>query len=180
MERVQKIGSFAAALAAILMSVPQFAQAREPVHGQATVVRDVALEAGGKLSGQVLDSSGIPQRQVAVRIQSNGQLPQQINTDANGWFEFSGLAGGVYQVSTGDSVSVFRAWAPNTAPPSATTNALVVTDESVVRGAHGHGHHHHRWAPLSQQSTYLGSDCRTRNRITALDQRELNDDRCKA
>jgi len=98
-------------------------------------IRDVALQAGGALMGQVVDLQGNP-CQVAVRVvRASDQAPLSVvQTDAQGRFAVNGLKGGVYRVETPAGAAIYRLWAPNTAPPSATASALVVHGDSTVRG----------------------------------------------
>jgi hypothetical protein len=44
------------------------------------------------------------------------------------------LRGGTYDVVAGQSKGVYRFWAPNTAPPAAKSQVLLVSQPSVVRG----------------------------------------------
>jgi hypothetical protein len=104
--------------------------------GPSAVIRDVALQAGGAMHGQVVDAQGNPCNQVTVRVvRTSDQAPLAIvQTDSQGRFSVNGLTGGVYRVETPASVAVYRLWAPNTAPPSATTSALVVQGDPTLRG----------------------------------------------
>jgi hypothetical protein len=122
----------------ILCVVSVFANAQpgwadQPVAGITPLFRDIALADGGTLSGQVLDSSGIPQANVSVAIQRFDQVVQQVVTDQDGIFVVEGLTGGMYQITVGNDAYLYRAWAPNTAPPSSGKYALVVSNQPVVR-----------------------------------------------
>jgi len=100
-------------------------------------VRDIALTAGSIMKGQVVDAQGHACRDVPVRLVRMGTVQEEIatnTTDAEGRFEFAGVAGGVYRVETPSAVSIYRAWVPNTAPPSASRAALVVQGNQAVRG----------------------------------------------
>jgi hypothetical protein len=44
------------------------------------------------------------------------------------------LRGGTYDVVAGQNKGVYRFWAPNTAPPAAKSQVLLVSQPSVVRG----------------------------------------------
>jgi hypothetical protein len=101
------------------------------------VVRDIALATGGVMKGQVVDARGTACRDVPVHLVRVGSSKEEIatkTTDAKGCFEFAGVAGGVYRVETPGAVSVYRAWVPDTAPPSASRAALVVQGNQAVRG----------------------------------------------
>jgi hypothetical protein len=101
------------------------------------LIRDVALQPGGVLSGQVLDSDGNPCAGLAVRIVRAGggqELAAGTQTTADGRFTFSELSGGVYRVETPVGVEMCRLWAPDTAPPSAVPAVLLVAGQDAVRG----------------------------------------------
>lgn len=121
----------------LLAANPQLGgRAGETAVAPSTEIRDVALQAGGTLRGQVVDAQGNPAAQVAVRVvRLHDRVPLTVvQTDAQGQFHVHGLTGGVYRIETPDGAGVYRLWAPNTAPPSATASALVVHGDSVVRG----------------------------------------------
>jgi len=98
------------------------------------VVMDVALGDGGTLLGQVVDPQSTPQAQVPVILRQGEQELAVGKTDANGYFSFSGLRGGVYQVQAADGTGMCRLWAPRTAPPAAQKGVLIVAGKDVVRG----------------------------------------------
>ena len=100
------------------------------------VIRDLALQAGGAMRGQVVDAQGNPCGQVPLRVvRTLDQAPvAAVQTDAQGRFGVGGLTGGVYRVETPAGAAVYRLWAPNTAPPSAIASALVVQGDPTVRG----------------------------------------------
>lgn len=135
--------------AAIGLLVPQVALAASPsikspvtgaaVNQPALIARDVALQPGGRLQGQVFTTQGIPATGKEIAVGQNGKLLKSTRTDENGRFQFSGLSGGVYQVATDSGVGIYRLWAPQTAPPAAKSSALLVEDETVVRGGLGGG-----------------------------------------
>ncbi len=56
-------------------------------------------------------------------------------TDTGGYFAFSGLPGGVYQIATREGLGTYRAWTPGAAPTSAQPGALLIDGNEVVRGA---------------------------------------------
>lgn len=104
--------------------------------GPSPAVYDVALQAGGAMHGQVVDAQGNSCGQVTVRVvRTSDPTPLAIvQTDSQGRFAVNGLSGGVYRVETPAGASVYRLWAPNTAPPSATTSALVMQGDPTIRG----------------------------------------------
>jgi hypothetical protein len=102
----------------------------------AVVVRDLALQAGGVLRGQVLDKQGKACAGVPVAVSKAGATndpPVTTRTDDQGRFQFQDLAGGIYHLGTTEGGTICRLWAPNTAPPAAAPAALLVQGEGPVR-----------------------------------------------
>ncbi len=98
------------------------------------VVRDVALGPNGVMKGQVVDAQGTPCANAPVRLIRSGAVGEpaiSCRTDADGRFQVAGVSGGVYRVETTAGTMIYRAWAPNTAPPSAIQEVLVVEGEAV-------------------------------------------------
>jgi hypothetical protein len=118
--------------------LPQSLLASTPVKQSAPVV-DVALGQGGKLLGQVVDTNGAVESSVPVSLRQGDRELARAKADANGYFAFSGLRGGVYQVVAAKGVASYRVWAQRTAPPTAQKGALVVSGQNLMR-AQGHGH----------------------------------------
>lgn len=114
----------------LLAANPQVLTAQPPA------IRDIALQAGGAMRGQVVDAQGNPCSQIAVRIGKNSDPAPStvVQTDTEGRFAVSGLSGGLYRVETPAGVAMYRLWAPNTAPPAAATSALVVQGDPTMRG----------------------------------------------
>ena len=113
---------------------PRAGGASEPA--ATTAVRDLALQAGGVLRGQVLDKQGKACAGVPVAVAKAGatnEAPLLTKTDEQGRFQFPKLAGGIYHVGTTEGGAIYRLWAPNTAPPSAAPAALLVQGEGPVR-----------------------------------------------
>lgn len=125
--------------ASVCTAIPHLAYGATPMGSAAATVHDVALQAGGVLSGQVLDSQGAPAALTRVVLAQNMQATATTQTDAQGRFEFAGLKSGVYQVATEKGGAVYRLWSAGTAPPAAQAQALVVNGDTVVRGALGQG-----------------------------------------
>jgi hypothetical protein len=115
----------------------QLAQAAGPVVLTPSRIADVALTSAGELRGQVLDTQGVPQPNIKVSIGQANQQPILVTTGSDGEFSVRGLSGGVYAVRTLQGSSVYRVWAPRTAPPSAQRGVLVVNNGQVVRGLAG-------------------------------------------
>jgi len=135
-------GSVVAA-ASLGLFVPQMACAANPgsaplggtpVMGQAAPVQDVALQPDGILRGQVLDGQGRPVANGTVVVAQQGKLVTRTLTDEQGRFAVAGLRGGLYQVVTAQGGGVYRVWTAEAAPPVAKNAALIVNDETIVRG----------------------------------------------
>lgn len=112
-------------------------QPNRPTTPATTTVRDVALQAGGVLEGQVLDTQGQPVANAAVRAVGLGTRAEQVRTaqaDAAGRFQIAGLSGGVYRLETAQGLVICRLWAPNTSPPAAESSVLLVHGGETVRG----------------------------------------------
>jgi hypothetical protein len=128
--KFKSLGTVAAAVACMGMMLPPAALAEAPVAGN----NDIALRHGGVLVGQVVDQQGVAKAGTPVSIHYGKQEVARTTTDANGVFAAKGLRGGQYELLTLDGVSVCRLWAPDTAPPTARSAALVVSGNDVVRG----------------------------------------------
>ena len=104
-----------------------------------TLTQDVALQQGGVLMGQLVDTSGTPISATPVSLlQNNLELANTI-TDNRGRFTFKALHGGIYQVVTPNSNRLYRLWAAGTAPKSAGQVAQIVAGQPVMRGQHTMG-----------------------------------------
>jgi hypothetical protein len=103
-------------------------------------IRDVALQPGGILRGEVLSTQGQSAAGKPISLAANGELVANAAVGADGKFVIGGLRPGVYLVTVGETQSVLRLWSRMAAPPAATSELLLVDQQSqVVRGAHG-GH----------------------------------------
>lgn len=130
--------------AAAVIVQPQLLLAEgQPVVARSAAVavapQDVALGEGGVLMGQVVDTAGKPQAMAPVSLATGGKEIARVTTDAEGQFQVASLKGGVYQVSTTGNSSVYRFWAPRTAPPNSLNGLNMVTGNSVIRGQMGGG-----------------------------------------
>ena len=127
---------FVVCLAVVGFCLPQPLLAAGQADRSPTVA-DVTLQKGPQgnvLLGRVLDQQGALQAGLPVALYGSGQKLAEAKTDGKGFFAFSNLRGGVYQVAAGESVTAFRAWTPGTAPPAAQPGAMVVTGQDLVRG----------------------------------------------
>jgi hypothetical protein len=107
------------------------------LHAAAVEAIDVALAEGGVLAGRVYDTAGRPLANIEVTLIQNGEVAASTISDASGVFRFGGVAGGTCQIATAHHLQLLRTWAPHTAPPSAQQVAMIVHDETVVRGQYG-------------------------------------------
>ncbi len=111
-------------------------QAATPQQEKINVI-DVALADGGVLMGQVVDTQGVAKANVPVKLTAGEKELAVGKTDANGYFAFRGLRGGMYQLTAAEGTGMYRLWAPRTAPPSAQRGALVVAGQDLARGQLG-------------------------------------------
>jgi hypothetical protein len=95
---------------------------------------DVQLGPTGTLKGQVVDTSGLPVSEMRVVLWSNRQAVAGTQLNARGQFEFGRLEQGLYVISVGDAVGVYRFWEPGAAPPSAGRDLLIFYQGPTVRG----------------------------------------------
>ncbi len=96
--------------------------------------RDISLQKGGVLVGQVLNAQGIGIADVSVLVSTGGKEIARVTTDRAGKFAASGIKGGVHQVTAVGQQNVYRLWAPGTAPPSSQRGLMLVPSTEVVRG----------------------------------------------
>lgn len=128
-------------VAVLGLCLPQPLLASTPVK-QSPVVVDVALGQGGVFIGQVVNPNGAVKANIPVSLRLGDRELARSKTDASGFFAFSGLRGGVYQVSADKGVAAYRVWAERTAPPTAEKGALIVSGQDLVRGNwQRHGRH---------------------------------------
>jgi hypothetical protein len=109
------------------------ALAAQPI-ATAPTFTDVALAEGGTLRGVVINAEGEALPQAKVSVLHDGKQIATTTTNEQGQFRVAQLRGGIHQVVAGEGTSVYRLWAPETAPPSATQQAMVVADGGVQRG----------------------------------------------
>ncbi|MCH2118910.1 MAG: carboxypeptidase-like regulatory domain-containing protein, partial [Pirellulales bacterium] len=95
--------------------------------------RDVALQKGGVLLGQVLDAQGTVLAKSPVSVHLAGKEVARVVTDQAGNFSVPNLRGGVYQVVLAGQANACRCWAPRTAPPVAQQGLLLVANSDLVR-----------------------------------------------
>jgi hypothetical protein len=118
-----------------IQAAPQIAAPQTATPLVKASVIDVALDAGGRMRGQVVDAQGKPLVKETVVAQSvASRQVAQTTTDDHGRFVLEGLGGGVHRVATTNSTIVCRCWAGGAAPPAASNQLLMVSDESIHRG----------------------------------------------
>jgi len=101
---------------------------------KAPAIVDVALQANGSLSGQVLDEQGLGLEGALVSVRQGKDEIAQTVAGKNGEFAVANLRGGIYQIAAGQGMGLYRLWAPNTAPPSTRTALRLVSKANVFRG----------------------------------------------
>ena len=127
----------AVCVAVVGLCVPQVALAATPSANQTPVVTDVKLQEGGVLLGQVVTPQNTAVVGTDVVLLSGKKQLAVSKTDKQGYFAFSRLPRGVYQVAAANGYGAFRVWTSKTAPPKARKGALVVAGSNTVRGQNG-------------------------------------------
>lgn len=102
-----------------------------------STVRDVRLEPGGRVNLQVVSLIGQHLDGEHVTISFQDKAIATAATDSNGRVLVNGLRPGIHTVHVSGSTQMFRFWAPETAPPSATTNPAVVVGAETALGQYG-------------------------------------------
>jgi hypothetical protein len=106
-----------------------------PAHAGDPIVIDVSLQGGGQVNGQLMGPNGLGAPRQTVFFLRQGAMVGACQTDDAGRFAIKGLTGGVYEVRSSQGGALLcRCWAPQTAPPSATSNLMLSTSSQVVRG----------------------------------------------
>ena len=95
-------------------------------------IGDIRIQASGSIHGQMprVDSGS------TVHVLRNGHVIASVPSDANGRFTVPGLRGGTYELSSGKSRAIVRAWSPGTAPPIAGDTVTLDQSSSVGTPAH--------------------------------------------
>jgi hypothetical protein len=97
-------------------------------------LRDIALQAGHLLQGQVVDRQGLAQANCEVWVSRESGSSIKTRTDASGRFGVRDLSAGVYRIETAAGGGKFRLWAPKSAPADAQSNVLLVVAARVASG----------------------------------------------
>jgi len=119
-----------------VMASPQVAVAQTP---RDVALHEGALHEGGVLVGQMLNAQGVAVAGTPIAVQAAGKEIARVQTDKDGKFRIAGLKGGVHLVTAAGQQSVYRLWAPHTAPPAAQQGLMLVSSTDVVRGQCGCG-----------------------------------------
>lgn len=133
MRRSQSFSALVVWFAIACACLPQIAAAAPP-QSPLPPVTDVALRGGGVLLGQVVQPEGSPVANLPVSLVRDGKQLAPASTNKAGYFAFSGLKMGTYQVVTPTDVGTYRVWTAETAPPGAQPGVLIVNGQGTVRG----------------------------------------------
>jgi hypothetical protein len=141
--RFVKGAAFSLATLGILMPQARLcAETAQPKSSAAKVsqvnrIPDLALTAGGTMTGRVCDHSGkVLEGAEVVLKQGNKEVARTV-TDKDGLYSFTNLKSGLYNAGSGNTEGVYRVWSEKTAPPSAKQHALLVMGENGARGQFG-------------------------------------------
>lgn len=133
MRRPQRRLAFVVWLAIAGTCLPPIAAAAPP-RSPLPPVADVTLRDGGVLLGQVIRPEGAPLPNLPVSLVRSGKELAPSTTNTTGYFAFSGLTMGTYEVVTPAGIGVCRVWTAETAPPGALPGIVIVNTQATVRG----------------------------------------------
>jgi hypothetical protein len=105
----------------------------------AAIVRDVSLEADGRLQLRLLDRSGQAQAGRIVQCLFQDQLIARGKTDATGRVTITSLRPGIHTITAAGTVTAYRLWNKDSAPPSAISSPAIVASDEALRGQYGYG-----------------------------------------
>jgi hypothetical protein len=140
MKRFMKVGRVCALLSAMHLLFPSIAPVTPaaeptlpPIRDQRASTKlslDVVTNATRELRGAVVNPNSTPSANAKVMLcLVSTRETQQVTTDANGQFLFKDVRPGLYTVAVnsdkGQAQQIARVWTPETAPPAATSVALV-------------------------------------------------------
>ena len=124
----------------LLVLTPQLTFAGTPeveTAKRSPMLTDIALQKGGVLVGRLTDKEGqlLDRQKIVLRLDE--QVVAEVTTGKNGQFRVKGLHGGIYEIASDRGAGSFRAWADDTAPPSAKQFVVLIENDDVVRGQLG-------------------------------------------
>jgi hypothetical protein len=129
----QTVGRTLLAIVVLGVSSRSATSADTPTPGGVTTpVQDGVLLDQNVLLGQVVDPNGRPAALQDVSVRQNDRVLVTNRTAADGRFAVSGLRPGVYQIATPSTVTSVRLWTPETAPPVAESEVIVVHGGPIV------------------------------------------------
>jgi len=108
-----------------------------PRTSQAPVVQDVTMTPEGAVTGQLVGAQGAGVKGTEIAFLQGKRVVATTRTNSQGLFRVERLRAGVYVVRAGNSIASYRVWSPNTAPPSAQPQIVLLKKEVVVRGQDG-------------------------------------------
>ncbi len=97
------------------------------------------MRQGGALIGQVVTPENSPVGGADVLLYGNGKQLSRSKTDRSGYFAFTGVRSGVYELKTAKCSAAYRVWNQGTAPPASQPSVLLVAGAGPVRGQGGVG-----------------------------------------
>ncbi|MGD9128252.1 MAG: carboxypeptidase-like regulatory domain-containing protein [Planctomycetia bacterium] len=106
-------------------------------HQKKPLILDIGLHPGSTLVGQVINEQGIPQAKQSVSLIQKKKVLVTGVTDKNGYFSFTKVPAGTYNVVSPKAQGLCRVWAPKTAPPIAQPGILLVDGKGAVRAQEG-------------------------------------------
>lgn len=132
--RISVVTMIIGCCATLFAQAPVSAQIAQATAKPTGPVVDVALGVAGRLTGQVLDAQGdvVPRAVVSIRF-GDAEIARCVS-DERGRYAVTNLRGGLHHIVCNGGETVFRLWSPQTAPPSALTIGMVVSQRRVVRG----------------------------------------------
>ncbi|MEQ8211467.1 MAG: carboxypeptidase-like regulatory domain-containing protein [Lacipirellulaceae bacterium] len=108
-------------------------QAKTQITQPAVKTVDVALDANGRLIGEIVNVQGQPQAKAKVAL-IQGKKTRFVQTSARGEFRFDNVATGSYQLQVGKQLKPCRVWKQAAAPPKANQGVMLISGEQIVRG----------------------------------------------
>lgn len=100
-----------------LAAEPTRAKPKPLTSGSSLRTQDVVLLPGNVLAGEVVDSNGNPLADTAIRAFVGRQEVARGMTDHSGEFAITVPRGGVYCLSSGNSIALARTWSAKASPP---------------------------------------------------------------